>query len=62
MEKHNEFHTDISDNGTRYRLTFITTEKNNFLAMQDLARKMASLSRGKRMRVDEVRKYEATRR
>lgn len=39
MEKHNEFHTDISDNGTRYRLTFITTEKNNFLAMQDLARK-----------------------
>ena len=39
QEKHNEFHTDISDNGTRYRLTLITTEKNNFLAMQDLARK-----------------------
>ena len=39
MEKHNEFQTDISDNGTRYRLTFVTTEKNNFLAMQDLARK-----------------------
>lgn len=39
MKKHNEFHTDISDNGTRYTLTFITTEKNNFLAMQDLARK-----------------------
>lgn len=39
MKKHNEFHADISDNGTRYRLIFITTEKNNFLAMQDLARK-----------------------
>ena len=39
MEKHNEFHTDISNNGTHYRLTFITTEKNNFLAMQNLARK-----------------------
>lgn len=39
MEKHNEFHTDISQNGTRFRLTFITNDKNNFLAMQDLARK-----------------------
>lgn len=39
MDKHNEFHTDVSDNGTGYRLIFITTEKNNFLAMQDLARK-----------------------
>lgn len=39
MEKHNEFHTDISQNGTQFRLTFITNDKNNFLAMQDLARK-----------------------
>jgi hypothetical protein len=38
-EKHNEFYTDISQNGTRFRLTFITNDKNNFLAMQDLARK-----------------------
>ena len=30
MEKHNEFHTDISQNGTRFRLTFITNDKNNF--------------------------------
>lgn len=39
MEKHNEFHTDISQNGTQFRLTFITNDKNNFLVMQDLARK-----------------------
>lgn len=39
MEKHNEFHTDVSQNGTQFRLTFITNDKNNFLAMQDLARK-----------------------
>ena len=39
MKKHNEFHTDISQNGTQFSLTFITNDKNNFLAMQDLARK-----------------------
>lgn len=39
MEKHNEFHTHISQNGTRFSLTFITNDKDNFLAMQDLARK-----------------------
>lgn len=38
-KKHNEFHTDISQNGTQFSLTFITNDKNNFLAMQDLARK-----------------------
>lgn len=39
MEKHNEFHTDILQNGTQFCITFITNDKNNFLAMQDLARK-----------------------
>ena len=42
MEKHNEFqeYYDYDDNGTHYRLTFTTTEKNNFLAIRDLARKL----------------------
>lgn len=48
MEKHNEFHTDISQNGTRFRLTFITNDKNNFLAMQDLARKFVDSTTEKR--------------
>jgi hypothetical protein len=39
MEKHNEFHTDVSQGGKYFQITFITNDKNNFLAMQDLARK-----------------------
>ena len=39
MEKYNEFHTDVSQGGKYFQLTFVTNEKNNFLAMQDLARK-----------------------
>lgn len=38
-DRHSEFHTDTSQNGTQFRLTFITNDKNQFLAMQNLARK-----------------------
>ena len=36
---HTEFNTQISQNGTQFALTFKTTEKRYFLAMQELARK-----------------------
>ena len=36
---HTEFNTQISQNGTQFELTFKTTEKRYFLAMQGLARK-----------------------
>lgn len=48
MEKHNEFHTDVLQGGKYFQITFITNDKNNFLAMQDLARKFVDSTSEKR--------------
>lgn len=39
MEKYNEFHTDVSQNGNRFQITFITNDRYNFLTVQKLVRK-----------------------
>ena len=40
MEKYSELHTDVSQGGKYFQITFVTNDKNKYIAMQDFARKL----------------------
>lgn len=55
MSKHTEFHTDVSQDGKWFQLTFLTNDKTQFLEMQELARKFIDENREENAK-DELRR------
>ena len=49
MSKYAEFHTDVSQGGTMFQLTFYTNVREQFLEMQELARKFVDQTKHKQI-------------